>query len=237
MFASMSLKIMFFLLSFYISVYNRDKGYFEEFWMILETLQDIFTLEQLMEVFETYRSFGPFFAILLPLLEAFFPFLPLVVFIVANVNSFGLWMGFLLSWIGACSGAIIVFIIMRKLGKWRWIQKIKEKKGMRRLLTWIERRGFSPLFLILCFPFTPSAAINVVAGLSRISYWQFILAVLSGKLVMIFMVSFIGQDLRALITQPTRAAIAGVVIFLLWLVGKQVEKRLNTTMTTRKRGS
>lgn len=228
---------MFFLLSFNISVYNRVKGYFEEFWMILETLQDIFTLEQLMEVFETYRSFGPFFAILLPLLEAFFPFLPLVVFIVANVNSFGLWMGFLLSWIGACSGAIIVFIIMRKLGKWKWIQRIKEKKGMRRLLTWIERRGFSPLFLILCFPFTPSAAINVVAGLSRISFWQFILAVLAGKLVMIFMVSFIGQDLRALITQPTRAAIAGVVIFLLWLVGKQVEKRLNTTMTTRKRGS
>lgn len=203
--------------------------------MILETLQDIFTLEQLMEVFETYRSFGPFFAILLPLLEAFFPFLPLVVFIVANVNSFGLWFGFLLSWIGACTGAIIVFMIMRRLGEWRWIRCIKEKRGIRKLLTWIERRGFSPLFLILCFPFTPSAAINVVAGLSRVNFWQFVLAVLSGKFVMVFLVSFIGQDLHALITQPTRAAIAGVVILLLWFVGKRVEKRLNTTMTTGKR--
>lgn len=203
--------------------------------MILETLQDIFTLEQLMKVFETYRSFGPFFAILLPLLEAFFPFLPLVVFIVANVNSFGLWFGFLLSWIGACTGAIIVFMIMRRLGEWRWIRCIKEKRGIRKLLTWIERRGFSPLFLILCFPFTPSAAINVVAGLSRVNFWQFVLAVLSGKFVMVFLVSFIGQDLHALITQPTRAAIAGVVILLLWFVGKRVEKRLNTTMTTGKR--
>ncbi|PGT91393.1 MULTISPECIES: TVP38/TMEM64 family protein [Bacillaceae] len=203
--------------------------------MNFETLQDIFTLEYLMELFETYRSFGPFFAILLPMLEAFFPFLPLVVFIVANVNSFGLWMGFFLSWIGACLGAIIVFVIMRKLGEWRVFKSLKQKKGIKKLLTWIERRGFSPLFLILCFPFTPSAAINVVAGLSRISYWQFILAVLSGKLVMIFLVSFIGQDLHALITKPIRSVIAGVVIFLLWFIGKRVEKRLNTTMTVEKK--
>jgi uncharacterized membrane protein YdjX (TVP38/TMEM64 family) len=201
-----------------------------------ETLQDFFSLKQLMELFETYRSFGPFFAILLPMLEAFLPFLPLVAFIVANVNSFGLWMGFFLSWIGACSGAIIVFIMMRKLGDLRFFKRLQEKKAIKKLLTWIERRGFSPLFLILCFPFTPSAAINVVAGLSRISHWQFILAVLSGKFVMIFMVSFIGQDLHALITQPTRSIIVAIVIFLLWFIGKRVERRLNVSMTVKKRG-
>ena len=199
-----------------------------------ETLQEFFTLEKLMELFETYRSFGPLFAILLPLVEAFFPFLPLVVFIVANANSFGLWLGFFLSWIGACLGAIIVFIIMRKLGKLKFFQRLREKNAIKKLLTWIERRGFSPLFLILCFPFTPSSAINVVAGLSRINIWQFILAVLSGELVMIFMVSFIGQDIRALLTQPIRSIIAGIVIFLLWFVGKKVEKRLNVAMTVKK---
>jgi uncharacterized membrane protein YdjX (TVP38/TMEM64 family) len=201
-----------------------------------ETLQEFFSLKQLMELFETYRSFGPFFGILLPMVEAFFPFLPLVVFIVANVNSFGLWMGFFLSWIGACSGAIIVFIIMRKLGQWKFLRSLQEKKAIKKLLTWIERRGFSPLFLILCFPFTPSAAINVVAGLSKISFWQFILAVLSGKFVMIFVISFIGQDLHALFTQPTRSIIVGIVIFLLWFIGKRVEKRLNMTMHVKKRG-
>lgn len=205
--------------------------------MNLETFQEFITLEQLLDLFETYRSFGPFFAILLPLLEAFFPFLPLVVFIVANVNSFGLWMGFALSWVGACSGAVIVFIIMRHLGELTFFKRLLEKKALKKLLTWIERRGFSPLFLILCFPFTPSAAINVVAGLSRISFWQFTLAVLSGKFVMVFMVSFIGQDLKELITQPYRAIIVAIVIFLLWLVGKKVEKRLNVSIPVKKRSS
>lgn len=193
-----------------------------------QILQDYFTAENLMNLFETYRSFGPFFAILLPLLEAFLPFLPLIVFIVANVNSFGLWFGFLLSWIGTCTGAIIVFILMRKLNKFKFIQRLKQRKTFQKLLAWVERRGFSPLFLILCFPFTPSAAINVVAGLSKISIWQFTLAVLSGKFVMVFIVSFIGQDLHALISQPLRGVVVAIVIFLLWLIGKKVEKRLNT---------
>ncbi|KKI93538.1 hypothetical protein WQ54_02690 [Bacillus sp. SA1-12] len=200
-----------------------------------ETLQEYFSLKQLMELFETYRSFGPFFGILLPLLEAFFPFLPLVAFIVANVNSFGLWLGFFLSWIGACSGAIIVFIIMRRLGEWRVFKRLREKKAIKKLLTWIERRGFGPLFLILCFPFTPSAAINVVAGLSRVNFWQFTLAVLTGKFVMILMVSFIGQDLHALITKPERSIMVAVVIFLLWFIGKRVERHLNMSITVKKR--
>jgi uncharacterized membrane protein YdjX (TVP38/TMEM64 family) len=53
---------------------------------------------------------------------------------------------------------------------------------------------------------------------------------------MIFMVSFIGQDLHALITQPTRSIIVAIVIFLLWFIGKRVERRLNVSMTVKKRG-
>lgn len=42
-----------------------------------------------------------------------------------------------------------------------------------------------------------------------------------GKLVMIFMISFIGYDLHALITQPIRTVIAVLVITVLWYVGKR----------------
>ncbi|MFC0274566.1 TVP38/TMEM64 family protein [Metabacillus herbersteinensis] len=203
--------------------------------MNFESLLDSFTIEKLMEFFEQYQSFGPLLGIGLPMLEAFFPFLPLVVFVVANVNSFGLWVGFIFSWIGASLGAIIVFLIIRRLGQERFFKFLRKHETIRKLVTWVERRGFSPLFLLLCFPFTPSAAVNVVAGLSKVSFRQFTLAVLSGKLVMIFVVSFIGQDLGALITKPERSIIAGLIILLLWFVGKRIEKRLNLSMTMKKR--
>ena len=48
-----------------------------------------------------------------------------------------------------------------------------------------------------------------------------------GKLIMIFVVSFIGSDIKALITQPIRTAIVILIIAILWFVGKAIEKRLN----------
>ncbi|MEK3805748.1 TVP38/TMEM64 family protein [Bacillus sp. FSL H8-0547] len=203
--------------------------------MELQAIMDYFTIERMMEFFKDYRSFGPLLGIGLPLLEAFLPFLPLVVFIVANANSYGLWFGFLYSWIGSCLGALILFFLVRKYGQERFFRFISRHQSVQKMMGWIERHGFGPLFILLCFPFTPSAAVNVVAGLSKVSIWQFCLAVMSGKLVMIFLVSFIGYDLRAIITQPERTLIAAVVIFLLWLIGKQVEKRLNVRMLERKR--
>ncbi|KEZ47117.1 TVP38/TMEM64 family protein [Metabacillus indicus] len=203
--------------------------------MELQAILDYFTIERMMEFFKDYKSFGPLLGIGLPLLEAFLPFLPLVVFIVANANSYGLWFGFLYSWIGSCLGALILFFLVRKYGQERFFRFISRHQSVQKMMGWIERHGFGPLFILLCFPFTPSAAVNVVAGLSKVSIWQFCLAVMSGKLVMIFLVSFIGYDLRAIITQPERTLIAAVVIFLLWLIGKQVEKRLNVRMLERKR--
>ncbi|MET0785208.1 MAG: TVP38/TMEM64 family protein, partial [Paenisporosarcina sp.] len=91
----------------------------------------------------------------------------------------------------------------------------------------VETHGFGPLFLLLCFPFTPSALVNLVAGLSDIKKKNYLWTLLSGKFVMILTISFIGYDIRALITQPIRTAIVGAVIFLLWIVGKQIERRLN----------
>ena len=44
---------------------------------------------------------------------------------------------------------------------------------------------------------------------------------------MIFIISFIGHDLKALLTQPLRTAIVVLIIFLLWIIGKAFENRLN----------
>lgn len=193
----------------------------------MQEILNMFSNENLTELFQTYRAFGPFIAILLPFIEAFLPFLPLMVFVVANTNSFGLWQGFVLSWIGSAAGAFFVFFLVRRFGQKRLLGFIRRHKSVQKMMHWVERRGFGPLFLLLCFPFTPSSAVNVVAGLSKISVLQFFLAVSAGKLVMIFMISFIGYDIQALITQPIRSIIAALAIFLLWLIGKFLEQRFN----------
>ncbi|MCM3725619.1 TVP38/TMEM64 family protein [Neobacillus cucumis] len=195
--------------------------------MDFESIKAWFTLEHIMSLIQEYRALGPIPGILLIIVEAFLPFLPLFVFVMANANAFGLWFGFLYSWVGACLGAMLVFFLIRMYGQKRLLSFLSKHPKVRKLMDWVESHGFGPLFLLLCFPFTPSAVVNIVAGLSRISFAQYMLAVCIGKMVMIFTISFIGYDLHSLITKPFRTVIVLLVIFILWLVGKRIEMRMN----------
>ncbi|MBO8177970.1 TVP38/TMEM64 family protein [Aeribacillus pallidus] len=194
--------------------------------MDMEAIKALLTLEQVMEWIQDYRSFGVFPGFLLVFLEAFLPFLPLFLFVMANASAFGLWLGFLISWVGACSGALLVFLIVRTYGQQRIVAFIHRHKKVKKLMNWVEDHGFGPLFLVLCFPFTPSALINIVAGLSNIHFFQYMIAVLAGKMVMIFTISFIGHDVISLIRQPFKTVVVIIIIFILWLVGKGIEKKI-----------
>jgi uncharacterized membrane protein YdjX (TVP38/TMEM64 family) len=200
--------------------------------MFFESLKAWFTLEHMMSLIQDYRALGPIPCILLPVLEAFLPFLPLVLFVMATASAFGLWLGFLYSWIGACIGSLLVFLLIRRYGQKRLFNFFPKHPKVRKLMDWVERHGFGPLFLLLCFPFTPSAIVNIVAGLSKISFVQYMLAVCIGKMVMIFMISFIGYDLQSLMTKPLRTVMVLLGIFILWYVGKRIEERLNKRMKT-----
>ncbi|MBH0228737.1 TVP38/TMEM64 family protein [Halobacillus yeomjeoni] len=175
---------------------------------------------------EQLESFGPLPGILLPLLEAFLPILPLVVFVLANSVVYGLLKGFFYSWLGAVIGAISVFIIIRKLGDKRFFKFITKQRQVKRVMTWVEEHGFGPLFLLMCFPFSPSAIINIVAGLSKVNRQQFILAVLLGKSVMIFTIAYVGSSIASFAQNPVKTIVVGVCILLFWVIGKYIEKRI-----------
>ncbi|MGG0644232.1 TVP38/TMEM64 family protein [Sporosarcina gallistercoris] len=190
-------------------------------------MQEWLSVDKVTELAGQYKAFGPFLGILLPFIESFLPFLPLFVFVFANSAAYGLWLGFILSWVGTVVGSYVVFLIIRKYGQSRLLNFITKHKKVKKLILWVESNGFGPLFLFLCFPFTPSALVNLVAGLSNMRKTYYLMILMAGKFVMIFMISFVGYDLKALLTQPIRTAIVGAVILLLWLAGKYFERRLN----------
>src|SRR5690606_31777392 len=189
-------------------------------------MSDFFSMENIVELTQSYRAFGPVIGFLLPFIEAFLPFLPLFVFVFANATAYGLWFGFLLSWGGSVVGAYAVFLLIRKYGRARFMNFMTKHDKVQKLIHWVERNGFGPLFLLLCFPFTPSALVTLVAGLSNISKHYYLLTVMVGKVVMMLMITSVGSAVRALFTQPMRTAIVAVVIVILYIIGKIIEKRL-----------
>ncbi|WP_153732011.1 TVP38/TMEM64 family protein [Sporosarcina obsidiansis] len=184
------------------------------------------SIEKVEELAAQYEALGPLMGLLPPFIEAFLPFLPLVVFVIANASAFGFWYGFLLSWVGTVAGSYAVFLLIRKYGGNRFFSFLTKPVKVQKLIKWVERNGFGPLFILICFPFTPSALVNLVAGLSNMNKKNYLFALMLGKLVMILMIAYIGYDLRALLTQPIRTLVMFFLIFLLWLVGKWFERRL-----------
>lgn len=189
-------------------------------------LQKEGTEDFIMQLLDQYEGLGPVPGFVLPFIEAFLPFLPLIVFVLTNAAAYGLFEGFLLSWLGASSGAVVVFIIIRQVRNRKWVKKIRKNKQVTAVTSWVDKHGFGPLFVLLAFPFSPSSIINVVAGLSKISIQQFALAVLLGKSVMIFSISYVGSSIMEFAEKPMKTIIVLIIIVLFWIIGKVVEKRL-----------
>lgn len=190
--------------------------------------------EYIMQLLDDYERFGPILGILLPFFEAFLPFLPLVAFVFANTAVYGLLMGFLYSWIGSSLGSIFVFFIIRSLGRKKIFESVRKNKQVIKVTSWVERHGFGPLFLLLCFPFSPSSVINVVAALSKVNIQQFILAVILGKSVMIFSLAYVGSSFLEFAKNPIQTIVIGICIGLFWALGKYLEKRLQQNAKRRK---
>ncbi|MCP3033504.1 TVP38/TMEM64 family protein [Halobacillus sp. A1] len=197
-----------------------------DFQEIREMAEDDQLFDYIIHQLEQLDRFGPLPGILLPLIEAFLPILPLVAFVLANSVVYGLFKGFLYSWVGAVAGSLLVFLIVRRLGQQRFFNFVSRHKQVKRVMTWLEEHGFGPLFLLMCFPFSPSSIINVVSGLSNVSRQQFMLAAILGKSVMIFTISYVGSSIASFAQNPTKSIVVGVCILAFWMIGKVIEKRI-----------
>lgn len=186
-------------------------------------------LEHLQRTLESFSQFGPLLGILLPLLEAFLPFLPLLVIVAANANIFGLWLGFLFSWIGVSIGAVCVFWLSRKLGHNVKARIERRFPRSERFFKWVDRKGFTPLFLLACFPFSPSSLINIVSGLSTVPFRTFVIATVLGKAVMILSISLLSFDIGSFREEPWRIFVTIGFIILMWFGGKRLESRYHVS--------
>ncbi|MGO2788215.1 MAG: TVP38/TMEM64 family protein, partial [Staphylococcus saprophyticus] len=154
----------------------------------------------------------------------FIPILPIIVFIIVNVNAFGWFIGTVLAWAGTVAGSYIVFLFFRRLNNTKYMKKVQQRTSVQRLIHFIDRRGVIPIFILMCFPFTPSALVNIVASMSHIKAHAYLTVLIISKFIMIGLVGWLGNDITTLFSNPTRLITIVVVIIIVWFVGRKIEK-------------
>lgn len=172
-------------------------------------------------LFDYVEQIGPLAGIMLPIIEAFIPVLPLVGFVIINVAAFGFFFGYLYSWVGNCIGSFLLFLLIRKIGGKRLESKIK-KSRYRGTLEKIKKKNITVLFFLYCFPFTPSFLISGTAALANMDTQLFLSTMLPSKLVMILSLAFIGENVSSFFENPLKSVLYILFILFINLVSKKL---------------
>ncbi|MNU51372.1 TVP38/TMEM64 family inner membrane protein YdjZ [compost metagenome] len=180
--------------------------------MQISEILSYMTEENLKSWIEQFRSLGPLPGVLLPFLKSFIPPLPTLVIVGVNAAVYGLWLGFLYSWLGMVAGCMLTYLIVRRIGGHPFLQRLVSKPKVAKTRYWIQNNGFSYVFLLSLFPVGPFVVINIAAALSGMKLRSFLLAVLVGKGIMTFAVSWIGSDVTKYMEHPIE--LLYIVIFV-----------------------
>ena len=188
------------------------------------------TINNLIEYFVgIMTNLGPLSGILLIVLESILPFLPLSVFIALNGASFGYVFGFIISWLSTCVGCALSFFIFRKLfqSKFENLISKKDKIKIKKVKKRFDNIKLSTLVLIIALPFTPAFAVNIAAGLSKMSFRKFIVAILIGKLSIVYFWTYIGKSLIESMMDLKTIITVILLLIVSYIVSKLINRKLN----------
>lgn len=194
--------------------------------MDLEALKEAGITQAAIDLFYIYAESNVLFGLILPFIDAFIPVLPLWAFITLNVYAFGFIPGFIVSWIGSVLGNICVFLILRKVGKNNITKFLYKTDKNNQVLSWIDKGRFFPMFIYFSLPFTPAFLLVIFAAFTRVSIAKFLLALVTGKFVMIFFIAYVGKDFRAILENPIKGVFYALVLLFVWYIGRKFEVRM-----------
>lgn len=187
-------------------------------WLV--QLWQLYSVDSMLQVAEYVRGFGiwtPLVSLLLMVAQTVVAPLPGSLIAAANGIVFGIWWGTLLSWLGGLLGGSLAFGIARWLGR-DVVTRLLGRAHLDAARRFSEREGFWIVLVARLIPLVSFDLISYLAGLSTMSYPQFLLATAIGMLPGTFAWTALGHDLALAETSTWRISLIAL-IFVGGIVG------------------
>ena len=172
---------------------------------------------------------GLIIGVILIILESFFPILPLGVMVALITNAYGILFGIIISWLANCTGCYLTYLIFYHLS-----EKITNKFLTRSLKKKIEsstkkfkRISLSSLVAIITLPFTPSFAVNILAGVSKMSKKKYLIAIAIGKVFMISFWAYIGKSFIESMSDLKTIIALSMMLAFAYIISRIVSKKID----------
>jgi len=185
--------------------------------ILLLVNQDVVAIEDFLD---NNLIYAYLFLLIIMTIQNSFTIFPLLLVISINISLFGFVNGFLWSWFSSVIAATLVFYGVRYLFQEMLIEKFKPE-----LLEKIDANGFAYVFQGRIFPLVPTSMVNILAGLSTVRFWPFLLGTTFGNFIYFFFLSLIPAGLLSDQLNETVIWIILIGGILLYYLIKLVRKK------------
>ncbi len=144
---------------------------------------------------------------------------------IANALIFGIVPGIALAWIAETAGCAMSFVLLRFLFRDAAEDVISKHKSLQKIDDFSGERGFRIMLIARVIPYLPSGLLNALGAVSRLSFKEFTLAALIGKLPSTAIEAMIGHDAVTAGENPHRLVFSLVLAAVMILGFIIYEKR------------
>lgn len=171
-------------------------------------------------------SWGALLGCVFILFESIIPMLPLSLFITLNFMTFGSIIGFIISWIFTVLGCLMSYYLFKSAVSEKRLSKFKENNTLKKVINVIENMNFTSLVILIAIPFTPAFAVNIAAGICRVPKKKFLLALMLGKISLVYFWGFVGVGLIESLKNPSKLIGVVILIIIVYIISYILSKKL-----------
>ena len=171
-------------------------------------------------------SWGALLGCVFILFESIIPMLPLSLFITLNFVTFGSIIGFIISWVFTVLGCMMSYYLFKSAVSEKRLSKFKENNTLKKVINVIENMNFTSLVTLIAIPFTPAFAVNIAAGICRVPKKKFLLALMLGKISLVYFWGYVGVSLIEALKNPSKLIGVVILIVIVYIISYILSKKL-----------
>ncbi|WOV86933.1 VTT domain-containing protein [Sporosarcina oncorhynchi] len=181
-------------------------------------------MEQLLlDIVQNDSSTAWLYHFLFMVLVSMIPFAPIPVLAALIASNHAFFPGLAINMLGSTLGSFLLFLLSKSVLRNAALNYVNKKQQLSKFFALIEKNGFVAVLLARIVPFVPTAAINVIAGISNVRVGAFITATLLGKLPLILAYTLAGHQLAA--GNWGTVLIIALYVLTLFLIGMKLKQK------------